>query len=279
MSNLVLDRHLRTSGDQGPVRQVATTLTVTVLPQLDGPRKGAVVRFLSNAGLVKPPSPIIVLEGADLRGVALRHTLLPSLSLRGSNLQHADFSEATLPELDLSSADLRGADFHSAVIGFMTYPGDSAPAPHYPVRGSRVGLGEESADFGDADARGADFGKASISSATFGFAKLGDADFQKAHVGDTRFLGACLSGATFADADISMTSFSEAQGVGVSFRSAMLEASTFGAAAKNGPTRLARLDFTKAKRVNTPWPKGWRSDGLALTAAAEKRLCRFLDQP
>jgi len=118
------------------VRQLAKAQTLTVLARLDGRRKGALVRFLWEAGLIQPlpkkkrppkgplskeSEPIVRLRGADLHGADLRGAKLYRANFRGADLSGADLSEATLIDACLV-ANLSGADFSEANLnGVLLY--------------------------------------------------------------------------------------------------------------------------------------------------------------
>src|ERR671910_2386541 len=75
MSNLLLQRNLRTSEEDSEVRTLARARTLTVLGRLDPSCKTAVMQFLVEADLVQrvdERDPIISLSGADLSGANLR---------------------------------------------------------------------------------------------------------------------------------------------------------------------------------------------------------------
>lgn len=87
---LLPDNNLRESNKVSKVRTIARARTLTVLRSLDGERKGNVVQFLYESGLIADknvgaPSknPIVnlsgaKLEGADLKGARHNHyTLWP----------------------------------------------------------------------------------------------------------------------------------------------------------------------------------------------------------
>ena len=65
MAELLLEKKLRTTENK-EVRNVARTRTLAVLRTLDGTRKGIVLRFLKEAGLIDKEKTIVDLEGADL---------------------------------------------------------------------------------------------------------------------------------------------------------------------------------------------------------------------
>jgi hypothetical protein len=75
MSELLLKEHLRTSTEEEEVRQIARIRTLTVLRRLDAERKGSVIQFLQEAGLIKKEKAILDLTGADLRGADLRRAI------------------------------------------------------------------------------------------------------------------------------------------------------------------------------------------------------------
>src|SRR5215469_13489746 len=52
MSELLLEKKLRESGENDEVRTIARVRTLTVLPRLDGRRKASVVQFLYESGLI-----------------------------------------------------------------------------------------------------------------------------------------------------------------------------------------------------------------------------------
>ena len=63
MTELLLERKLGTSERNNEVRSVARARTLTVLSQLDGRRKGFLLRFLYESGLISASNPIITLGG------------------------------------------------------------------------------------------------------------------------------------------------------------------------------------------------------------------------
>jgi hypothetical protein len=134
MGDLLTEQNL-VDPDREELRQLAKAQTLAVLPRLDRRRKGALLRFLSEAELIQPlpvskrPSkgrlskegePIVRLRGADLRGAELHNAVLYRAVFRGATLTGADLTGADLPEAnlvaDLTGADLTGADLRGAVL-------------------------------------------------------------------------------------------------------------------------------------------------------------------
>jgi uncharacterized protein YjbI with pentapeptide repeats len=119
--------------DRPDVRQLAQAQSHTVLARLDGPRKGALLRFLHVAGLIRTndprqaiwpdarrssmSKPIVGLSGADLSGAVLREAKLYWADLSNANLSSAKLSSAKLNQAALVSADLSSADLSGAVLG------------------------------------------------------------------------------------------------------------------------------------------------------------------
>jgi uncharacterized protein YjbI with pentapeptide repeats len=69
-----------------------------VLPTLDEHRKGRVVQFLNEAGLIAKGRPVLDLGGADLQRAHLFEADLSGASLGGADLREANLSEANLSE-------------------------------------------------------------------------------------------------------------------------------------------------------------------------------------
>jgi uncharacterized protein YjbI with pentapeptide repeats len=105
ISELLRKDSLRESKPNDVVRAIARRQTLTVLSQLDADRKGHILRFLCETGLI----PIIDLEGANLSGVNLRKADLRYAHMEKVNLSDADLFAANLSEANLTNANLRNA--------------------------------------------------------------------------------------------------------------------------------------------------------------------------
>jgi hypothetical protein len=155
MSNLLLDPTIHTHGQQGDAaRTLARAKTLTVLKQLDGPRKAIVLKFLYSGNLINRQDsnspnvdPVVNLNGADFSGVDLRgfelggadladvnlsganlsNTNLRGADLSGANLIDADLSKANLNGANLSNAKLNGADLSNAVLTNVVWKNTTCP--------------------------------------------------------------------------------------------------------------------------------------------------------
>ncbi len=136
----LIEKGLAESGPDDPRRSIARARTLTVLRQLDGERKGLLLRFLHESDLIEEEA-IVDLSGADLSRallsganlggtslyranlsganlirVALIRAGLSVANLNEANLSKANLSEADLTDAELNSADLSGADLNGAVL-------------------------------------------------------------------------------------------------------------------------------------------------------------------
>src|SRR5215510_92777 len=94
MSGLMLHEGLGQAKEASAVREVAKIVTLTTLRRLDGERRGAIVRFLSEARFLDVTDPKIDLDGADLRSADLRNAFLEQTEFEGADLRGASLSGA-----------------------------------------------------------------------------------------------------------------------------------------------------------------------------------------
>lgn len=145
MTDLLLNGYLREAGKDANVRKIAEARTLAVLRRLDGARKGQVLQFLYDSGLVTN-KPVIQLKRADLADAQLRGARLCSSSLWQADLSRADLANANLNSADLWLANLAGARLYGAKL-----------------RGAHLGgVNLRGADLRGADLRGANLRKAHL---------------------------------------------------------------------------------------------------------------------
>jgi uncharacterized protein YjbI with pentapeptide repeats len=175
MSQLLTDKerplHKAQPGDS--LSTVARARTLTILGSLDSGRernrKGSVVQFLYEAGLIAKSQLVLDLREADLSKAYLRIA-----NLRETNLRHTNLSEA-----DLRAADLRGADLSIANL---------SKAALY-----RANL--SGTDLRGTDLKGANLSEADLSEAALIKADLSGANLTFANLNDSDLTGALLDGA------------------------------------------------------------------------------------
>src|SRR3989440_1687792 len=124
MAELLLKDHLsELKPEYKEVRKIARVRTLTVLPRLNGNRKGSVLQFLYESNLIDRDNPIVDLNGADLSHADLGcvnwdHTNLRRANLRKANLWGACLMRTTLKNAQLQKADLRGSVLTGTDLSF-----------------------------------------------------------------------------------------------------------------------------------------------------------------
>lgn len=125
MSELLLHEHLGEAplSPTPPTMQtlvVAQARTATILRTLDPGRRGSLIRFLSQAGIlntcVQRSLVGIDLHGVYLSGVNLSGVNLSEANLSGADLYNADLSKANLFMTRLTNAILMSANLRGATL-------------------------------------------------------------------------------------------------------------------------------------------------------------------
>jgi hypothetical protein len=151
MAKLITDKepplHTARPGDNLSVGARARTLTV--LPRLGRRRKGSVLQFLYDSGLIAKDGVVLDLKGADLSLADLFRANLRNANLIGTNLSNADLHITDLSGTDLSRADLTHAKLWSADL----------------ENAKLIGADLSEADLHDARLSGADLKDANLSGA------------------------------------------------------------------------------------------------------------------
>lgn len=214
MSDLLVNENLQKTKKKN-IRDVARTRTLTVIRGLDGKRKGLVIRFLQEAGLINKQRPIIKLRGADLREVELGWAKLRNVDLSFTDLRNADLVLADLSDSNLENATLSYADLSWT-------------------------------DFSNSDMNGANLWGSKMLFTKFAKAKLNDVSFVKTETWQIDLKGAHLQGSRFMQADLKDANFTGANLIDATFRGADLFGANF------NQTDLAGVNFRYANmsRVN-----------------------------
>ncbi|HKP51092.1 MAG TPA: pentapeptide repeat-containing protein [Chloroflexia bacterium] len=187
MSVLLIEHNLATSEIDSPVRYVARARTLTLLNALvrDGERKGSVIQFLYEAGLINKEASVVRLAGANLSDAKLI-----GATLSGANLRSVYMSGAYLSSANLTGATLSGSYMSGAYLS--------------------------SADLSDADLSGASLGRAYLRGANLNRANLREASLFEAHLegADLRMAnltGTHLEGANLQDSIVTGEQLDEAK--------------------------------------------------------------------
>jgi uncharacterized protein YjbI with pentapeptide repeats len=229
MSELLLKENLRKSEPDAEIWNIARVRTLTVLRALDPKRKGSVLRFLSESGLIN----IIDLSEADLteaelcevnlEGARLERAKLCKANLMGANLmvanlRRADLSDAYLVDADLSKAnlttaklkgarlsaaflceaDLSYADLEYADLGGATLPATS-------TRGDKTTMHVPGANLSGANLEGVNLSGAKLKWANLTNAKLPRANLIKTDMSETLQHKTDLTGAIYTIEQLNST--------------------------------------------------------------------------
>jgi len=177
----LVEKGLRESKQGEPLRVSARAQTLTTLSRLDGRRKGILIRFLYELGLIsingnseKKESPIIPLEGADLRGCIFDFGI-HVMDNRESQHRDNKIRQSIFFGIDLSCTDLSNSIFydtsfhnsffinvnfsHSTFNNVIFYKSklDYAVLSHSTLRASFMDSSIISTDFSDSDLRNSAF--------------------------------------------------------------------------------------------------------------------------
>ena len=198
------DRPLRQSKEGDEVRTLARARTLTTLRRLDGGRKGSVVQFLYECGLITTGRSALSLAGADLMAAYLIEANLREANLSGAKLEGAVLREASLRRANLYGAHLSGSDLSGAFLGGANLYG--ADLSGSDLRGANLrGTNLRDADLSRALLNGADLSKAFLGGANLSEANLSGANLSGAFLREARLEGANLSGANLRGTNLSLT--------------------------------------------------------------------------
>src|SRR5215217_2515966 len=207
MSNLLLEKALRSADEDSEVRSLARARTLTVLGRLDSGRKEKLLQFLYEAELIQKATPIIDLDGADLQGIDLSNDRLSGGPFLANYLEElerlgarplegapASDSEFGSSPADLSGASLRDADLSSAWLDVVDLSGAdlaSVGLYHTDLNGAIL----SGAILNEAELKGADLSGADLRGALLVEANLRNASLSKAILSDASLFRADLSDA------------------------------------------------------------------------------------
>jgi uncharacterized protein YjbI with pentapeptide repeats len=163
MIDLLLERNLLASEYDAEVRAVARAQTLTTLRILDGKRKGVVLKFLSDSGLITKGKAVISLEKADLHEADLSEAALYEIDLGRANLCRANLRGVLLCKSWLAGADLCQASFVGADLRGCTFCGANLTSADLRDAVLEGDSREERTNLLDADLSGANFEGAFVS--------------------------------------------------------------------------------------------------------------------
>jgi uncharacterized protein YjbI with pentapeptide repeats len=213
MTELVLDENLKKTQNED-FRNIARIRTLTTFRALDGRRKGVILLFLKESGLLELKNSVN-LRGADIREVLLTSSDLSHLNLSGatlnealfwdndlsgSNLSQAYFLDADLSRSNFSGANLSGAFLMGALLEDACLVGANLSSAYlYKLQQwhPKDGFVEAYTNLSGADLTNADLRNTSLRDAVLTGVNLTGADLS----------GADLTGATVTSEQLAMAEF------------------------------------------------------------------------
>src|SRR6266851_5644935 len=203
MLELLLAKNLRSSTEDEEVQKIARVRTLTVLRRLDAERKGSVLQFLQESGLIGKDKRVIHLTGANLIGANLIGANLSGANLSGVYLSRADLSGADLSKANLSGVVLSGADLSLANL---------------------IGANLSGVYLSGADLSGVYLSGASLYEANLSLANLSRADLSGANLSKANLSGANLSEVVLSGANLNGANLNGADLSGANLRGALVTA-------------------------------------------------------
>lgn len=209
---ILIHQELKDSKKSNPIRNMARAITLAVLRNLDGARKGLVIKFLSESELINMPVsenansseseyPIISLKDADITGAELSGIISPRINLSGADLSGATLRGAYLIDSHLNSAIFSGANLEWAYLN------------HANIQGS---------NFEKANLDHAKLDTTNLYSAIFNGASLKSARLVNARLNDAKLVGAKLEKANLTNADLTEADFQGAKLIGANLMNSIL---------------------------------------------------------
>lgn len=154
ITDLLLNYNLLGSKKGDQLQSIARAKTLMTFRNLDGVRKGLLLKFLHEAGLIQKDNVIISLAGADLRNIQLSKSIFENICLSHTDLSKANLSESILTKSDVIYANLSGANLQGIFISDSDAYG--AKFQNSDLRNSHILKTQmRDADFHEADFQGA----------------------------------------------------------------------------------------------------------------------------
>jgi uncharacterized protein YjbI with pentapeptide repeats len=211
LTTLLIEGKLNNNDENKQIRAIAQTVTVTVLNQLDGARKGVLLQFLYDLFLVDKSNPVIDLQHADLQGTIMKKADLRNIYLRGANLSESKlrglkFTDADLYGAKFDHADLRDADFKRADLREATFKYATLTATIFNsaqlIEACLAGALLQSADLTDANLDDANLEYAILIGAILQSAQLNNVNLQRANLKGANLSNVSLKNSTLEGANL-----------------------------------------------------------------------------
>lgn len=114
MTDLLIKHKLKESEEDEPVRTLASARTLSAVRDLNGERRGRVLKFLSDNGVINMKQIIdlkcAIFNDAELRDAHLEYAHLEKVYLKRADLRMAHLEEASLKGANLDGANLTNSE-------------------------------------------------------------------------------------------------------------------------------------------------------------------------
>jgi uncharacterized protein YjbI with pentapeptide repeats len=172
------------------IQTVVRARTLTVLRELDGKRKGVLIRFLTELEIIEfIDLSEVDLNKADLRETYLKKAVLYKAELKGANLYQANLDESNLERANLEGANLEGASICQAQL-------EGANLKEAFLKRSRL----MQSHLNGVHLEKANLEKANLEESNLTGSHLEKTDFYQAHLQKANLEGANLEGANLEEA-------------------------------------------------------------------------------
>lgn len=202
MSELLIEKKLRTTKIK-EIKDVARTLTISVMRTLDEDRNNLVIQFLREAQLITDEKSILNganMEGMDLRGLDFRYGFMQGANFSNADLRGTSFLHANLQEAVFWKANLQEADFENTIL-IKAYLAE-ANLHRANLAACMFGANFEGANLQKTFMHGADLKGANLINTNLQEARLFQAELQESTLWGADFKGANLTAANFKGADV-----------------------------------------------------------------------------
>lgn len=198
MSELLLKEKLRTT-NRKEVRDVARTLTISVMRVLDEDRKNLVLQFLRETKLVTDKNSI--LNGAEMGHMNLQGLVFEDVYLQGAHLEEADFLQSYMVRANLKGAFLGDSNLQDTFLDEADIRGAGLSGANL-YHASLIGTNLQDAKLLFAFLLQANLQDANIKRANLHNAHLKDAKMERANLESSNLQNANLEGANLESANL-----------------------------------------------------------------------------
>lgn len=252
MTELLLEKNLRSSATDSEIHSIARVRTITVLQSLTGTRQGRVLQFLKESRLIDKTETIIelhgaILQGANLEGINLEETNLSGIDFQNANLREVNFKGTKLNKVVLKGANLEWADLEGAVLDWV----DLCSASLKYANLDRAFCVDVKLD------------EANLFHSRLKNAWLGWCDLQKVILIGAQLQGSYLKGAKLSGLNLDRVNLANANLKDADLRGTNLSQDyLISLNSENEVTHLEQGTYLKGARYNnnTKWPDGFRVD-------------------